>query len=80
MDRKWMPDFVRVVDDFEYTQTQKVLVRSLKKVHFDRRRLPDAAIYWRERGDRAYRDFTPEDFQGLQREFGRGERAELLDR
>jgi hypothetical protein len=44
-----MPDFVRVVDDFEYTQTQKVLVRCLKKVHFDRRRLPDAAIYWRDR-------------------------------
>jgi fatty-acyl-CoA synthase len=80
MDRKWMPDFVRVVDDFEYTQTQKVLVRSLKKVHFDRRRLPDAAIYWRERGDRAYRDFTREDFQDLQCEFERSERAELLDR
>ena len=34
MDRKWFPDFVRVVDDFEYTQTQKVLVRAYKKVHF----------------------------------------------
>jgi len=80
MDRKWMPDFVRVVGDFEYTQTQKILVRSLKKVHFDRRRLPDAAIYWRERGDRAYRDFTREDFEALRREFERSERAELLVR
>ncbi len=43
MDRKWFPDFVRLVDDFEYTQTQKVLVRNLKKVHFDRRRLPRRA-------------------------------------
>jgi fatty-acyl-CoA synthase len=80
MDRKWMPDFVRVVDDFEYTQTQKVLVRSLKKVHFDRRRLPDAAIYWRERGDRSYRAFTRADFEALRREFERSERAPLLDR
>jgi fatty-acyl-CoA synthase len=80
MDRKWLPDFVRVVDDFEYTQTQKVLVRNLKKVHFDRRRLPDAAIYWRERGDRSYREFTREDFERLRIAFEASERAPLLDR
>ena len=34
MDRKWFPDFVRIVRDFEYTGTQKVLVRELKRVHF----------------------------------------------
>ena len=28
MDRKWFPDFVRVVDEFEFTQTQKILVRT----------------------------------------------------
>jgi len=80
MDRKWLPDFVRVVDDFEYTQTQKVLVRNLKKLHFDRRRLPEAAIYWRERGDRTYREFTRADFEGLRRAFEASERADLLDR
>jgi acyl-CoA synthetase (AMP-forming)/AMP-acid ligase II len=80
MDRKWMPDFVRVVDDFEYTQTQKILVRSLKQVHFDRRRLPDAEIYWRRRGDHAFRGFTREDFDALRRDFEASERAELLDR
>ncbi len=80
MDRKWLPDFVRLVDDFEYTQTQKVLVRNLKKVHFDRRRLPDAAIYWRERGDRSYREFTREDFERLRSAFEASERAPLLDR
>jgi fatty-acyl-CoA synthase len=80
MDRKWLPDFVRVVDDFEYTQTQKVLVRNLKKLHFDRSRLPEAAIYWRERGDRSYREFTRADFEGLRRAFEASERVELLDR
>ncbi len=80
MDRKWVPDFVRVVEDFEYTQTQKVLVRNLKKDHFDRRRLPDAEIYWQRRGDRAYRVFTREDFAALQREFEASERSALLDR
>ena len=37
MDRKWFPDFVRVVDEFEFTQTQKILVRHLKADHFNRR-------------------------------------------
>ncbi len=80
MDRKWFPDFVRVVDDFEYTQTQKVLVRNLKKVHFDRRRIADAIVYWRERGDTAYKPFTKADFERLQKDFVERERAELLDR
>jgi fatty-acyl-CoA synthase len=52
MDRKWFPDFLRLVDEFEYTQTQKVLVRNLKKVHFCRRRLPDEPVYWRARTTR----------------------------
>ena len=79
MDRKWFPDFLRVVDEFEYTQTEKVLVRNLKRVHFDRRRLADAALYWRERGDTSFRPFTAEDFAKLRREFAAAERLALLD-
>jgi fatty-acyl-CoA synthase len=80
MDRKWFPDFVRVVDDFELTQTEKILVRSLKKVHFDLRRLPDAEIYWRQRGDAAFRRFKREDYEALRKDFEASERVELLDR
>jgi fatty-acyl-CoA synthase len=80
MDPKWFPDFVRVVDEFEYTQTQKVLVRNLKQVHFDRRRLPDQSIYWRQRGDTTFRPFTKADFDQLQVAFEVSERAHLLDR
>jgi hypothetical protein len=80
MDRKWFPDFVRVVEEFEYTQTQKVLVRNLKQTHFDLRRLPDAEVYWRRRGDARFRPFTREDWEGLRREFAACERSELLDR
>jgi fatty-acyl-CoA synthase len=79
MDRKWFPDFIRVVDEFEYTQTEKVLVRNLKRVHFDRRRLSDAALYWRERGDASFRPFTAEDFARLRHEFATAERLALLD-
>jgi fatty-acyl-CoA synthase len=80
MDPKWFPDFVRVVDEFEYTQTQKVLVRNLKRVHFDVRRLPGEAIYWRQRGDTTYRPFAKADFDVLARDFERSERTDLLDR
>jgi fatty-acyl-CoA synthase len=80
MDRKWFPDFVRIVDEFEYTQTQKILVRSLKKLHFDRRRLADAPIYWRERGDGSFRPFTRQDYEALRARFEAAERVDLLDR
>jgi fatty-acyl-CoA synthase len=80
MDRKWFPDFVRVVDEFEYTQTQKVLVRNLKQAHFDRRRLPEDEIYWRRRGDTGFRPFTRADWDALRRQFEASERLQLLDR
>jgi fatty-acyl-CoA synthase len=80
MHPKWFPDFVRVVEEFEYTKTQKVIVRSLKRVHFDRRRLPEQEIYWRQRGDTEFRAFTKADFEQLQRTFEASERAHLLDR
>jgi len=80
MDRKWFPDFVRVVTDFEYTQTQKVLVRNLKKVHFDRHRVPDEPLYWRQRGDATYRPFTKADYEALRAEFAEREKLQLLDR
>jgi fatty-acyl-CoA synthase len=80
MDRKWFPDFIRVVDEFDYTGTAKILVRNLKKVHFCRRRLPDATLYWRTRGSTTYQPFTADDYDGLRATFAKAERLELLDR
>ncbi len=80
MDQKWLPDFVRIVDDFEYTETQKVLVRNLKKVHFSRERLPNEPIYWRARGDTSFRPFAAADYECLRAEFAAAERLPLLDR
>jgi fatty-acyl-CoA synthase len=81
MDRKWVPDFIRIVHDFEFTQTQKVVVRNYKKLHFDRNRLPaDETLYWRRRGDTAFQPFTVADYQQLREEFAAREKLELLDR
>lgn len=80
MDRKWMPDFVRIVDDFEFTATQKILVRSLKRDHFHRGRLAHAPLYWRRRGDPCFLPFSAQDFERLRAEFVAAERADLLER
>jgi fatty-acyl-CoA synthase len=80
MDRKWFPDFVRLVDDFEYTQTEKILVRNLKRVHFHRGRLGDAPVFWRTRGDTAYRPLTGDDYERLRAEFAAREKLDLLER
>ncbi|HTO51772.1 MAG TPA: AMP-binding protein [Myxococcota bacterium] len=79
MDRKWFPDFLRVVRDFEYTGTQKVLVRELKRVHFDPRRVSDP-LYFRERGDSSFRPFTAADWDRLREVFRKAERLNLLER
>jgi fatty-acyl-CoA synthase len=80
MDRKWFPDFVRVVPEFEYTQTEKILVRNLKRVHFDRNRLPKEPIYFRRRGDASFHPLTPQEYAELRREFAEAEKLDLLDR
>ena len=80
MDRKWFPDFIRVVDDFEFTQTQKVLVRNYKKTHFDRNRLPDEPLFWRQRGDTTFKPFSKDDYAALRDEFKAREKLDLLDR
>jgi len=78
MDRKWFPDFVRLVEDFEFTQTQKVLVRNLKREHFHRGRLGEAPLYWRRRGDDRFHPFGVADFESLASDFERAERHHLL--
>ncbi len=80
MDRKWFPDFVRVIDDFEFTQTQKILVRQLKAAHFNRRALTEEPIFWRERGDEAFKPFSRDDYETLRTEFEAAERLQILER
>ncbi len=79
MDRKWFPDFVRVVADFEYTGTQKILVRNLKAQHFDPTKIPDP-LYRRERGDKTYEPFDADGYRDLRKTFCAAERLNLLER
>ena len=80
MDRKWFPDFVRVVEEFPYTQTQKILVRTLKQQHFDPDRIDAEPLFFRRRGDTTYRVFDGGEWSTLRGEFEKAERVELLER
>lgn len=79
MDRKWFPDFVRIVGDFDYTGTQKILVRNLKSVHF-RPEEGKGPLFWRERGDTSFKPLTAADYAGLRERFAKAERLNLLER
>jgi len=80
MDRKWFPDFVRLVDEFEYTRTEKILVRNLKKAHFHPERVGADPLYWRRRGDTSFQPFGRDGFAALRREFVAAEKLDLLER
>ncbi len=75
-DLKWLPDFVRVVDDFEWTETHKIKVRMLKGVHYH----PDRTdrVWFRERGDETFRPFGRAEFERLEADFAKSGRSSLL--
>ena len=78
MDPKWMPDYIRIVDSFPVTNTQKIVVRPFKKDNFNVEKNPDMQIYYRKRGDSTYHRLTPEKFQEIKECFIECGREELL--
>jgi len=79
MDPKWMPDYIRVIDAFTLTNTQKILVRPFKRQHFNIERHPDMTVYYRRRGDTTYHLLTPEAFQEIKQQFAATGRQDLLE-
>jgi fatty-acyl-CoA synthase len=75
-DRKWFPDFVRVVGDFPWTETHKIRVRDLKAAGYDPARA--APLYWRERGDTTFRPFDAEAFARVRDQLIANGRGALL--
>jgi len=78
MDPKWMPDYIRIIDEIPLTSTQKILVRPFKKDHFNILKKPDMRIYFRLRGDATYRPLTVEAFADIQTRFSETGRLELI--
>lgn len=79
MDPKWMPDYIRVIDSFPLTNTQKIVVRPYKRDHFNIRAVPDMEVYWRRRGDASYNPLIMERYQDIENEFSRTGRLQFLN-
>ena len=80
MDPKWMPDYIRIVDAFVVTETQKIVSRPLKNENFNIEQHPDMCVYLRQRGDDTFRPLTAEDFFEIKKHFVKTGREELLTR
>ena len=78
MDPKWMPDYIRVVDKFTVTDTQKIIVRPFKREHFNIEGNPGMQIYFRKRGDNTYRKLTADEFNKLSEAFKTNGREAIL--
>ena len=78
MDPKWMPDYIRIVEEFPVTRTHKLLIRPLKRDHFNLKNHPEMTIYFRRRGDTTYHPFTPEVYLDTMRDFEKNGRLHLL--
>lgn len=78
MDPKWMPDYIRIIDSFPVTDTQKIMVRPYKRESFNIEKNPDMQVFFRERGDTSYRHLTREKFLELKEGFRKNGRESLL--
>lgn len=78
MDPKWMPDYIRVIEKFPVTDTQKIMVRPFKREHFDLEGNPGMQIYYRRRGDDTYRRLTLDEFGQIKEAFKVNGRETIL--
>jgi fatty-acyl-CoA synthase len=79
MDRKWKPDFIRIVDEFEFTRTEKVLVRPLKHEFYNLEWVREGSVYFFRKGFETYKPFTKEEMEKLRVEFKENGKEQLLD-
>ncbi|MCX5850111.1 MAG: AMP-binding protein [Deltaproteobacteria bacterium] len=78
MDPKWMPDYIRIIESFPVTDTQKIMVRPFKRENFNLEGNPGMQIYFRQRGDNTYRRLTPDEFNKIKEEFKLNGREAIL--
>ncbi len=78
MDPKWMPDYIRIVDKFTVTDTQKVIVRPFKRENFNIEKNPGMQIYFKKRGDETYHKLTPDEFNKIKKSFKANGRETIL--
>lgn len=76
---KWVPDYVRVINSFSHTASNKIQIAAVRKYQIDPNIVPDSTVYWRQRGDEQYREFTDKDHIEMRRLYAEQERLVMLD-
>ncbi|MEY2446880.1 MAG: steroid-22-oyl-CoA synthetase [Acidimicrobiaceae bacterium] len=76
---KWRPRYVRVVEEFPTTGTNKIVKRALVRQKYRRDLCGDDALYVRDRGADAYRVFTSDDEAALRAALERAGRIRFWD-
>ncbi len=74
--RKWIPDFIRIVDDFEWTETHKIRAKPLKRVFFHPEHAADVRRF--PRGADCYEPFGKLEFETLHEQFVKSGRESFL--
>jgi len=80
MDPKWMPDYIRVIESFPVTETQKIVIRPYKREHFNIESNPGMEVYERAYGGTTYTKLTPERYKEIKQGFIKNGRESLLVR
>jgi fatty-acyl-CoA synthase len=76
---KWRPRYVRIVRDPPTTGTNKIVKRSLVHQKWRADRVGGDPVFVRDRGEPAYRAFTPDDERALHDSFVRYQRERFWD-
>ncbi len=76
---KWVPDYVRVISSFNHTATNKIQIAAVRKFQIDPNVVSDSQVYWRQRGDEQYREFTDADHIEMRKQYAEQERLVMLD-
>lgn len=76
---KWRPRYVRLARELPVTGTNKVVTRTLAREKFRHDLVGDDELWFRLRGDAAYRPFTPADERELRASFDQSGRARFWD-
>jgi fatty-acyl-CoA synthase len=76
---KWRPRYVRVVDEFPTTGTNKIVKRTLVRQKYRRDLCDDDELYVRDRGAETFRVFTDEDEASLRAALAQAGRIRFWD-
>lgn len=79
MNKKWYPDFVRILKDLPQTETVKINPKDLKKEFFNKELVSDQ-VYWRERGETSFKLFDSQEYKNIKDKFIKAGRINELVR